>query len=132
MLARSQDPDTGFCSYERIKKTAVFLKDRLENSRDVVEQTMWFRAFLIQHCIGYFNTLFAGNGLTYTGFGGLLSAEGTEYITSPFDVNAVPSSKKVAIPFCVNGLNGGRPDGNGRCPAPTDFNAVIAKSGGSP
>ena len=79
------------------------------------EETIIFRAFLIQNCSGAFNPLFTGDGLTATGFGGLFSPTSSEYIVSPFYQEEIPSKSKAAIPFCINGQNGGMPNPDGSC-----------------
>lgn len=70
-------------------------------------------------CSGDFNALFSGNGFTYVANGGLIQGQGREYITSPLlKVQSVPVADRETIFFCINGLNGGRPDAEGKCPAP--------------
>jgi len=97
---------------------AKILADELSNTTDTIEQAQWLRAFLLQDCAGDFNPLFSGNGFTYTGLGGLLTPAGTEYIVSPFNISSLGENEYSKIYFCINGLNEGRPDENGRCPIP--------------
>jgi hypothetical protein len=89
------------------------LAEDLAAAPDAEEAAIIFRAFLVQSCAGTFNPLFGGDGFTVTGFGGLLSATASEYISSPFFVTDIPASSWSVIPFCINGLNGGRPNGDG-------------------
>ena len=107
-----------YCEPEESVKAAEMLRDALQNSTDSIDQAQWFRAFLVQSCIGTFSNLFSGNGFTYTGDSGLLAPTATEYIASPFNVSELPSDAKVDIYFCINGLNGGKPDANGTCQIP--------------
>ena len=113
---------SGLCSPDQAYAAANLLKEKLESTDDVIEQTQWFRAYLVPSCNGGFNALFSGNGFTYSGNGGLLTGQSSEYIISPFDANDIPGDGKAFIPFCVNGLNGGMPQGDGptgKCPAPS-------------
>ena len=55
--------------------------------------------------------------IAHTGFNGLLSPLGSELITSPFDVAKEPGSH-AAIPFCISGTNGGKPNAEGMCTLP--------------
>lgn len=107
-----------YCEPSQSVTAAELLRDALQNTTDVIDQAQWFRAFLVQSCVGTFSSLFSGNGFTYTGDSGLLQPTATEYIASPFNVSALPPEGKVDIYFCINGLNGGRPDENGTCPIP--------------
>ena len=125
MKAATAEPN-GFCSYPSLKSAGVFLKQKIDESAgDVPAQAQWFRAYLMQSCPGAFNTLFAGNGITFTGTGGLLSPTSSEYIASPFNMSSLPESAKASISFCVNGLNGGKPTADGICPSHnTNSNSV--------
>jgi hypothetical protein len=79
------------------------------------EEAIVFRAFLIGNCGGAFNSLFSGDSFTATGFGGLVSPTSSEWIVSPFYQQEVSEENKAAIPFCINGQNGGRPNPDGSC-----------------
>lgn len=107
-----------FCEPKESVKAAKLLRDALENTTDSIEQAQWFRAFLVQSCIGTFSPLFSGNGFTYTGDSSLWEPTATEYIVSPFNISELSPEAKVDIYFCINGLNGGKPDANGTCPIP--------------
>jgi hypothetical protein len=108
-----------YCQPEESVKAANLLVDALGSTNDTIEKAQWFRAFLVQSCIGTFSNLFSGNGFTYTGDNGLLTPTATEYIASPFNVSALPPDSKADIYFCINGLNDGRPDANRRCAIPS-------------
>ena len=56
----------------------------LAATTDSLTQAYAFRAFLLQTCVGDFNTLNTFNGFTATGFSGLFSPEGAEVVMSPF------------------------------------------------
>jgi len=107
-----------YCEPDQSVKAAEILRGALQNSTDSIDQAQWFRAFLVQSCVGNFANLFSGNGFTYTGDSGLLSPTITEYIASPFNVSDLPSDATENIYFCINGLNGGKPDANGTCQIP--------------
>jgi hypothetical protein len=107
-----------YCDPAETVPAAKILADKLANTIDVIDQAQWFRAFLVQSCVGGMNALFSGNGFTYTGLGGLLTPTATEYIVSPFNVSSLAKNESSNIYFCINGLNGGRPDNNGECPIP--------------
>jgi hypothetical protein len=107
-----------YCQPEESVEAAKLLRDALRNATDVTDQAQWFRAFLIQSCVGTFSSLFVGNGFTYTGNRGLLTPTATEYIASPFNVSELPPEAKVDIFFCINGLNNGSVDADGTCPIP--------------
>lgn len=109
-----------YCDPEQSVTAAQVLVDALRNTTDSIEQALWFRAFLAQSCIGSFFSLFSGNGFTYTGDNGLLQPTATEYIVSPFNVSDLGSDDVVDIYFCINGLNGGKPNEDGECPIPTN------------
>lgn len=63
------------------------------------------------------NTLFSGDGYTFTGTGGILSPLGREYIFAPFNVTWRPD-EIASIPVCISARNGGKPVA-GLCPLPT-------------
>lgn len=115
-----------YCEPEQSVQAAKLLRDALENTTDSIEQAQWFRAFLTQSCVGTFSALFSGNGFTYTADNSLLVPTATEYIASPFNISDLDPDSKVDIYFCINGLNGGKPDANGTCPIP-----VIPERGGA-
>ena len=68
--------------------------------------------------------------------GGLLTPTATEYIASPFNVSSLGKNESSTIYFCINGLNGGRPDENGECPIPevdiASQNLVTAATSSAP
>jgi len=107
-----------YCDLTQSVGAAQVLADALNNSTDAIDQAQWFRAFLAQSCTGSYYSLFSGNGFTYSGTGGYLQPTATEYIASPFNVSDLGDEDVVNIYFCINGLNGGRPDENGECPIP--------------
>lgn len=83
----------------------------LAATTDSLTQAYAFRAFLLQTCVGDFNTLNTFNGFTATGFSGLFSPEGAEVVMSPFNTSFVPAWSKAEINFCINGFNSGQPVG---------------------
>jgi len=83
----------------------------LATTSDSLTQAYAFRAFLLQPCVGDFNTLNTFNGFTATGFSGLFSAEGGEVVVSRFNSSFVPAWSKAEINFCINAFNGGQPVG---------------------
>ncbi|KAL4419584.1 hypothetical protein ABPG77_004833 [Micractinium sp. CCAP 211/92] len=109
------------------------LRDLVNAAPNARMQAMYFRAFLTFFCAGTSNSLFSGDGYTYTGFGGTLSPLGTEFITSPLTVGAATlndNTKMVQIPFCISGTNGGRPNAGGTCDLPA--NPVTRREARSP
>lgn len=66
----------------------------------------------------------SGDGMTYSGAGGVLVPLGTESISSPFlSPDAAwegpqGSTDFAAITLCVSGANGGRPAADGTCALP--------------
>jgi hypothetical protein len=103
------------CSSEAIVAAAKLLAEDLKAAGgDPAAQAVAVRAFAVLGCSGNFNPLFTGNGYTATGFGGLFSPTVSEFITSPFDWDKLPSSAIRVIDMCVNGKNGGRPV-DGKC-----------------
>lgn len=70
-----------------------------------------------------FNPLFSGNGMTYTGFGGMLAPLGSEYISSAFEVSEADRASIAQIPFCITGTNGGKPSDAGVCELPAAASA---------
>lgn len=113
--------DTHGCSVEGNKVAGAGLATLLKQSADdPLLQAMLFRSFLLHGCAGSFNTLFAGDGYTWTGLRSILAPLGTEFITSGFNNTVLQGSSEVAhIPFCLSGDNGGRPNGKGMCNLPT-------------
>ena len=118
-----------YCQPEESVEAAKLLRDALRNAKDATDQAQWFRAFLIQSCVGTFSSMFMGNGFTYTGNRGLLTPTATEYIASPFNVSELPPDAKVDIFLCINGLNSGRMDAQGTCPIPQRAQAADAPGG---
>lgn len=119
LAAVSAQRGTGACTRAASLAAARLLKAQLAaTAGDAIEQAQWFRAYLLQTCNGEFNTLFSGNGFTYTGLGGLLSATASEFIVSPFNASQLGPGARASVGFCINGLNGGQPNAQGLCPAP--------------
>ncbi|KAL4444284.1 hypothetical protein ABPG75_012021 [Micractinium tetrahymenae] len=107
------------CTFDQNAAAGRGLAQLLREAQgDARKQALLFRAFLIQYCPGNFNTIFSGNGFTYTGVSGMLSPLGTEFISSPLLVSAWPDGEHAAIPFCISGTNGGRPTSDGVCEMP--------------
>jgi hypothetical protein len=98
-----------------LAKVAKSLVSDLATATTPEEEAIIFRAWASQSCSGAFNPLFSGDGFTVTGFGGLSSPTSSEYIVSPFYQENVRARDKAAIPFCINGQNGGKPNADGSC-----------------
>ena len=98
-----------------LARVAAVLAEDLAAATSPEEEAIIFRAFLIQTCSGAFNPLFSGDGFTVTGFGGLLAPTSSEWISSPFYQENISQKFKAAIPFCINGQNGGMPNADGSC-----------------
>ena len=71
------------------------------------------RSFFLQGSQGTFNPLFAGNGYTATGVGGVFMETSTEFLFSPFNSTLVPPGK--GQDSVVLGLNGRMPSAAGTC-----------------
>ena len=91
----------------RAKATAeVFKKESKalvkSSPHDYRKQALLWRAYMTSSCAGDFNALGAGNGITYTGFAGLMSPTSAEFVTG----QPAPSFESIDIEvvyFCMNG-----------------------------
>ena len=82
---------------------------------DPRRQALLLRSFVMAPCAGGMDALFAGDGMRYSAAGGLLVPQGTEFITSPFQLSPLSSTAVARRPFCAGG---GRPGADGRCALP--------------
>ncbi|PSC74537.1 protocadherin-related 15 [Micractinium conductrix] len=91
---------------------------RLVNATDgPTPQALLFRTFLMQYCAGDSNSIWSGDGYTYTGTDGTLAPLGTEFLVSPFNVSWSEGAI-ASIPFCISATNEGRPNADGVCELP--------------
>ena len=72
------------------------------NPKDYRQQALLWRAYMTSSCAGDFNALNTFNGITYTGFAGLMSPTSSEVVTG----QPAPSFESMDIEvvyFCMNG-----------------------------
>ena len=91
-------------------------QELLATTTDAMQQALLTRALYIQGVMGNLNPLFAGNGQTATGVGGVIMPTSTEVFITAFNSTLVPPGKGFdSVAFCVNGVNGGLPAADGTC-----------------
>jgi len=79
-----------------------------------LNKTLLFRAYLMTSCAGAFNSLFSGDGFTYTGSSGFLGATGQELLTGEMDFPEKLKGAKYVF-FCPYDSEGNAIRG-GKCP----------------
>lgn len=97
------------------KAVAVQMAAAYKNATSFLSKAIIFRAYLLSSFAGSYNSLFSGDGLTYTGNGGLLSATGQEIVTGYMDAQTILDDVKYVF-FCPYDANG-NPNPGGRCPS---------------
>ena len=78
-----------------------------------LQKALLTRSFYLQSSQGTFNALFAGNGFTATGVGGVFMATSSEFLFSPFNSSLIEEGKGYeTVPLCLNGY---LPSASGTC-----------------